>query len=107
MRRRVYFDDYEVDFESRELRKCGIRVKVQRKPFLVLELLLHRPGELVTRKEVIRFLWPDSHVSFTHALNAAVNSLRQVLGESCREHRFIETRPGLGYRFSAPVKEVT
>lgn len=105
--RRVRFEDYEVDFARCELRKSGVRVGVQRKPFRVLELLLRRPGELVTREELVRFLWPDSHVSFEHGLNTAINSLRQVLGESSREFRFIETRPGLGYRFSAPVESVT
>ena len=104
---RVRFEDYEVDFARCELRKSGVRVGVQRKPFRILELLLRRPGELVTREELVHFLWPDSHVSFEHGLNTAINSLRQVLGESSREFRFIETRPGLGYRFSAPVEAVT
>jgi DNA-binding winged helix-turn-helix (wHTH) protein/tetratricopeptide (TPR) repeat protein len=99
------FDDYEFDPARHELRKQGARLELPRKPFRVLELLLRRPGELVTRDELFTFLWPDSHVSFEHGLNTAVNSLRQVLGESHREHRFIETRPGLGYRFCAPVKE--
>ncbi|MBV8812594.1 MAG: winged helix-turn-helix domain-containing protein [Acidobacteriaceae bacterium] len=105
--RKARFDDYEVDFVRRELRKCGIRIRLQRKPFRVLELLLRRPGELVTREELFGFLWPDSHVSFEHSLNTAVNSLRRVLGDSSRECHFIETRPGLGYRFSSPVEEMT
>lgn len=105
--RRVRFEDYEVDFARCEVRKSGVRIGVQRKPFRILELLLRRPGELVTREELVRFLWPDSHVSFEHGLNTAINSLRQVLGESSRDFRFIETRPGLGYRFSAPVEQIT
>lgn len=105
--RKVRFEDYEVDFARCEVRKSGVRIGVQRKPFRILELLLRRPGELVTREELVRFLWPDSHVSFEHGLNTAMNSLRQVLGDSSREFRFIETRPGLGYRFSAPVEQVT
>ncbi|HZS56349.1 MAG TPA: winged helix-turn-helix domain-containing protein [Bryobacteraceae bacterium] len=104
--RKVRFGEYEVDFARFELRKRGVRIGLQRKPFRVLELLLRRPGELVTREELFNFLWPDSHVSFEHGLNTAVNSLRQVLGESSRDCHFIETRPGLGYRFSAPVEEV-
>ena len=105
--RRVRFNDYEVDFARRELRKRGVRVGLQHKPFRVLELLLRHPGELVTREELVGFLWPDSHVSFERGLNTAVNSLRQVLGESSRNCRYVETRPGLGYRFCAPVEEVT
>lgn len=104
--KRIRFSDYDVDFARRELRKRGVRVGLQHKPFLVLEVLLRRPGELVTREELVRFLWPDSHVSFEHGLNTAVNSLRQALGESSRDGRFIETRPGLGYRFCAPVEEI-
>ncbi len=104
--RKARFDNYEVDFVRRELRRSGVRLRLQRKPFRVLELLLRQPGELVTREELFGFLWPDSHVSFEHGLNTAVNSLRRALGESSRECHFIETRPGLGYRFNSPVEEV-
>jgi DNA-binding winged helix-turn-helix (wHTH) protein/Tfp pilus assembly protein PilF len=103
---RVRFGEYEVDFARRELRKSGVRVRLERKPFRVLELLLRHPGELVTREELCRYLWPDSHVSFEHSLNTAVNSLRQALGESSRDSRFIETRPGVGYRFCGLVDAV-
>jgi DNA-binding winged helix-turn-helix (wHTH) protein/Tfp pilus assembly protein PilF len=105
--KRVRFHEYDVDFARRELRKYGIRVGLQHKPFHVLELLLRRPGELVTREELVALLWPDSHVSFERGLNTAVNSLRHALGESSRDGRFIETRPGLGYRFCASVEEIT
>ena len=105
--KRIRFSDYDVDFGRRELRKRGIRVGLQHKPFRVLEVLLRRPGELVTREELVSVLWPDSHVSFEHGLNTAVNSLRQALGESSRDCRFIETRPGIGYRFCAPVEVIT
>lgn len=104
--RKIRFEDYELDLARSELRKRGTRVKLQRKPFRVLELLLRRPGELVTRNELFSFLWPDSHVSFERGLNTAINSLRQALGESSRDSHFIETRPGLGYRFCAPVEDV-
>src|SRR5579875_3512937 len=104
--RRFQFGDYVVDFDSCELHKRGQRINLQRKPFRVLELLLRCPGELVTRKELVEFLWPDSHVSFEHGLNTAVNSLRLALGEYSRESRFIETRPGFGYRFVSPLKQI-
>lgn len=104
--RKFQFDDFEVDFACGELRKRGVRISLQRKPLRVLELLLRRPGELVTREELVSFLWPDSHVSFEHGLNTAVNSLRLALGESSRSSKYIETRPGLGYRFTALLKEV-
>lgn len=104
--KKLRFADFEVDFARRELRRGGIRLGLQHKPFRVLELLLKKPGELVTREELSTFLWPDSHVSFERGLNTAVNSLRQVLGDSSRHCRFIETRAGLGYLFTAPVQEI-
>jgi DNA-binding winged helix-turn-helix (wHTH) protein len=105
--RRLRFGDYVADFGLQELRRGGRRVGLQHKPFRVLERLLHSPGELVTRKELFAYLWPDSHVSFERGLNSAMNSLRQVLGESSREFHFIETRAGLGYRFIAAVEDIT
>ncbi len=104
--RRFRFGEYEADFELQELRKSGTRVGLQHKPFHVLELLLSKAGQLVTRQELFDHLWPDSHVGFERGLNSAVNSLRQVLGESSRACHYIETRPGLGYRFIAPIQEV-
>jgi DNA-binding winged helix-turn-helix (wHTH) protein/tetratricopeptide (TPR) repeat protein len=103
---RLRFASFEVDLEERELRKAGARVRLQHKPFRILELLLRQPGSLVTRKELARDLWPNLHVSFEHSLNSAINALRQVLGDSSRKCRFIETRSGLGYRFIAPVEEI-
>lgn len=104
--RRLRFGAFEVDFDQRELRNRGIRVHLQRKPFQILELLLQRPGALVTRTELAQHLWPGLHVSFGPGLNTAINVLRQALGDSSPECRFIETRPGLGYRFLASVEEV-
>ncbi len=101
--RRFRFGEYEADFALRELRKGGTRIGLQHKPFHVLELLLANAGQLVTRQELVEHLWPDSHVSFERGLNSAVNSLRQALGEC----HYIETRPGLGYRFIGPVQEIT
>jgi DNA-binding winged helix-turn-helix (wHTH) protein len=98
------FIDFEVDFLQRELRKQGLRVPLQQKPFQILELLLRRPGTLVTREEMAKFLWPDSHVGFDQCLNTAVNVLRQTLGDNSSA-RLIETRSGLGYVFAAPVTQ--
>ncbi len=104
--RKLRFGAFEIDLRERELRNRGIRLRLQRKPFQILELLLQKRGRLVTRDELAKYLWPDLHVSFDHSLNTAVNTLRQTLGDSTRHSRFIETRPGLGYRFIAPVEEI-
>lgn len=101
------FDAFEVDFEQRELRKSGTRLRLQRQPFRILELLLERPGLLVTREELARHLWPGLHVCFDRGLNTAVNALRQILGDNFREPRFIETRPGLGYRFIGHIEPIS
>jgi TolB-like protein/Flp pilus assembly protein TadD len=105
--RRLRFGVFEVDLQDRELRKSGVNLKLQQKPFQVLEVLLRNPGALVTRTELARHLWPDLHVSFDRSLNTAVNVLRQTLGDSSRTCRYIETRSGLGYRFIAQVEEIT
>jgi TolB-like protein/tetratricopeptide (TPR) repeat protein len=101
--RRLRFGVFELDLQDRELSKNGVRIKLQQKPLQILELLLQTPGEFVTRPQLARHLWPESHVSFNGSLNTAVNALRQVLGDSPRNPRFIETRPGCGYRFIASV----
>lgn len=101
--RRLRFGVFELDLRDRELRKQGVRIKLQQKPLQILELLLQTPGEFVTRPQLARHLWPESHVSFKGSLNTAVNALRRVLGDSPRNPRFIETRPGRGYRFIASV----
>lgn len=100
----VRFATFEVDLESRELRKQGMRMRLEEKPFLILEMLLMRPGGVVTRKALRERLWPDTHVRFDQNLNTAVNKLRDLLGDSAQSPRFIETLPRLGYRFiCAPV----
>lgn len=104
--RKLRFGTFEVDLQERELRNRGIRLRLQHKPFQILELLLERRGALVTRTELARHLWPNLHVSFDHGLNTAVNTLRETLGDCTRSPRFIETRSGLGYRFVAPVEEI-
>jgi DNA-binding winged helix-turn-helix (wHTH) protein/Tfp pilus assembly protein PilF len=100
------FGAFEVDLENRELRKHGLRVRLQHKPFQILEMLLCAPGRLVMRDELAQRLWPALHVNFDRSLNTAVNALRQVLGDSRQNPRFIETRSGLGYRFIASVEEL-
>src|ERR1022692_2873125 len=102
---KLRFGPFEVDLENRELRKHGIRIKLQRKPFQILEFLLQRPGQLVMRNDLAQLLWPGMHVSFDRSLNTAVNALRRALGDTSRNARYIETRTGLGYRFMAPVEE--
>lgn len=104
---KLRFGTFEVDLRNRELRNRGIRIRLQEKPFRILELLLERAGDVVTREELVQRLWPYLHVNFERSLNTAVNSLREALGDSSRHCRFIETRPGLGYRFVAHVEEVS
>jgi TolB-like protein/Flp pilus assembly protein TadD len=100
----VRFASFEVDLESRELRKQGMRMRLEEKPFLILEMLLQRPGGVVTRKALRERLWPDTHVRFDQNLNTAVNKLRDLLGDSAHSPRYIETLPRLGYRFiCAPI----
>ena len=98
------FGVFEVDRRSGELRKGGIRVRLAAQPFQVLILLLGRAGEVVTREELQRHVWPaDTFVDFDRGLNKAVNRLREALGDTAESPRFIETLPKRGYRFIAPV----
>ena len=99
----VRFGTFEVNLHSRELRKHGMRIRLEEKPFQILELLLERAGNVVTRRTLRERLWPDTVVSYEHGLNTAVNKLRDLLGDSARSPRFVETLPRLGYRFIAPV----
>src|SRR6266702_3388823 len=98
------FGLFEADLGSRELRKHGIRVRLQEKPFLVLTELLRRPGEVVTREELRQCLWsPDTFVDFDEGVNTAVKRLRIALGDSSVSPIYIETVSRYGYRFVAPV----
>jgi DNA-binding winged helix-turn-helix (wHTH) protein len=102
--RTIRFGAFEADLESQELRKHGIRLKVQAQPFRVLAILLERPGEVVSREELQRRLWlTDTFTDFDHGLNKAVNKLREALGDSREMPRYIETLAKRGYRFVAPV----
>src|SRR5437016_4179892 len=101
------FGVFEVDERSGELRKQGVRIKLQEQPFHVLAVLLQRPGEVVTREELRSQNWPaDTFVDFDNSLNTAINKLREALGDSADNPRFIETLPRRGYRFIAPVTGV-
>src|SRR5512142_1551041 len=103
-RQRVRFGDFELDLQTRELRKNGRTFSLQEQPFQVLALLLARPGELVTREELKERLWSaDTFVDFDQSLNKAVNRLRDALGDSAADPRWIETLAGRGYRFTASV----
>src|SRR5215469_14191001 len=98
------FGTFEVDLRAGELRKQGKRIKIQDQPFHVLTILLQRPGEVVTREELRNQNWPpDTFVDFDNSLNTAINKLREALGDSADNPRFIETLPRLGYRFLAAV----
>ena len=98
------FGAFEVNFAAGELRKHGIRLKVQEQPLQVLALLLARPGELVTREEIQQRLWPSgTFVDFENGLNTAINRLREALGDSAENPKFVVTEPRRGYRFIAPV----
>jgi len=94
-----------VDLRAGELRKQGEKVVLQEQPLQILAMLLERPGEIVTREEIRRKLWPDDTiVEFDHSINAAVQRLRQALGDSAENPRFVETLARRGYRFFAPVE---
>ena len=98
------FGLFEADLQTRELRKSGVKIKLNEQPFQVLALLLERPGEVVTREELQTRLWPaDTFVDFDVSLNGAVKKLRQALGDESDNPRFVETLYRRGYRFIAPV----
>ena len=99
------FGAFELDSRSGELRKHGLKIRLPDQPLQVLLLLLERPGEIVTRDEIQRRLWPtDTFVNFDTGLSSAVRKLRDAVGDSAERPQFIETVPRRGYRFIAPVK---
>jgi len=99
----VRFATFEVDLRAGEVRKGGLRLKLGGQPFQVLAILLARPGELVTREELQKRLWADTFVDVDHNLNTAINKIREILGDSAENPRFVETLARRGYRFIAPV----
>jgi cholera toxin transcriptional activator len=99
------FGVFELDLSAGELRKSGVRLRLQGQPFQVLALLLERAGDVVTREELQQKLWPsDTFVDFDHSLNTAINKVREALGDSASSPRFVETLARRGYRFIAPVR---
>ena len=98
------FGSFEVDTAAGELRRQGLKIRLQEQPFRLLVLLLERAGDVVTREEVREQLWPaDTYVDFDHSLNTAVRKLREALGDSAEAPRYVETLARRGYRFIAPV----
>src|ERR1700746_3776792 len=103
----VRFGTYEVSLQSGEMRKGGVRIKVQQQPMKLLEILLERPGEVVTREELRSRIWVDeSFGDFDQAVNIAIAKLRSALGDSAENPRYIETLPKRGYRFIGYVSVV-
>ncbi len=105
--RRYRFGVFEADSITGELRRQGVRVKLHSQPFQVLFMLLERPGELLTREDISRELWPDgTFVDYEHGVNSAVNRIREAIGDKASNPRFIETLARRGYRFVAPVERI-
>src|ERR1700727_2040583 len=105
--RRYRFGVFEADATLGELRRQGVRIKLNAQPFQVLVMLLQRPGELLTREEISRELWPDgTFVDYEHGVNSAVNRIREALGDAAGNPRFVETLARRGYRFVAPVERI-
>ncbi|HTW58784.1 MAG TPA: winged helix-turn-helix domain-containing protein [Terriglobales bacterium] len=100
------FGVFELDHSAGELRKSGVKLRLQEQPFQLLAMLLDRPGEVITRDELRQKLWPsDTFVDFDHSLNTAVNKVREALGDSASSPRYVETLARRGYRFIAPVQK--
>jgi TolB-like protein/DNA-binding winged helix-turn-helix (wHTH) protein/tetratricopeptide (TPR) repeat protein len=104
---KYHFGPFEMDTRAHQLSKGGTKLKLRGQPYLILEVLVARPGEVVTREEIREKLWPaDTFVDFEHGLNTSVKNLRQVLCDSAGRPRYIETVPRFGYRFIAPVEVI-
>ncbi|HEX8871258.1 MAG TPA: winged helix-turn-helix domain-containing protein, partial [Candidatus Acidoferrum sp.] len=103
----LQFGAFEISIQSRELRKRGLRVKISPQAFSALVCLIEQCGQLVSRDDLCSRLWPDRvHVEFDGSLNAVIRDVREVLGDSAKNPRYIETEPKLGYRFIAPVRSL-
>src|SRR5499425_3123173 len=101
---RVRFSSYEVNLRAGELYKAGRKIRLQVQPFHVLAMLLEHPGQVVAREDLQKKLWPaDTFVDFDHSLNTAINKIREALGDSAENPRFVETLPRRGYRFICPI----
>jgi len=105
---KVAFGPFEYDDLSGDLSKYGTRLRLQGKPLQILSFLVNRPGQIISRDELQRHLWEGTtFVDFEQGLNSAVNKLRQTLGDSADQPRYVETLPGRGYRFIAPVQRAS
>jgi cholera toxin transcriptional activator len=104
--RLISFGLFELDLRAGELRKNGVRLRLQEQPFQVLAMLLERAGEVVSREDLRQKLWPsDTFVDFDHSVNTAVNKVREALGDSASSPRYVETLARRGYRFIAPIQK--
>ena len=102
---RITFGEFELDVRAGELRKGGLRIRLQEQPLQILLMLLEHPGEVVTREEVRKRLWPnDTIVEFEHSIGIAIMKLRQALGDDGDTRRYVETLPRRGYRFIFPLE---
>ncbi len=105
---RYRFGTFEADVSTRELRKQGVRIKLNAQPFQVLIMLLERPGEVLTREQISQELWPEgTFVDSEHGVNSAVNRIREALGDTASNPRFVETLARRGYRFLASVEQIS
>src|SRR6202049_1828448 len=102
----VCFGPFTLNLRAGELHKSGLKVKLQEQPFQVLAYLVRHPGEVVTREELRKELWPEGFTDFDQGVNSAINKIREALGDSAESPRFVETLARRGYRFIAPVKEL-
>src|SRR5437588_13047715 len=102
--RSVRFGQFEMDEHARELRKEGIKVRLQEQPLQILQILLEHPGKVVTREDLKKRIWPsDTFVDFDHGINNAIKRLREALADTAETPRYIETLPRRGYRFIAGI----
>src|SRR5438034_5880702 len=107
VRASVRFGAFELDQDAGELRKQGTRMKLQEQPLQMLQVLLQRPGEVVTREELQQKIWPsDTFVDFDHGINNAIKRLRETLGDTAETPQYIETLPRRGYRFIGTINAV-
>lgn len=107
MAKRYRFGVFEMDTATGELRRQGLRVKLNAQPFQILTMLLERPGEVITREEIVQQLWPDgTFVDYEHSVNSAINRIREALGDKANSPRYVETLARRGYRFIAPVQTI-
>ena len=106
-RRLIRFEGFELDLQAGELRRAGAKVRLQEQSFRILAMLVERPGELVTRDDIQKQLWPhDTVVEFENSINAAVKRLRLALGDSADQPHYVETLARRGYRWMTPVERV-